>query len=68
LEGIVYTRLSPTMHVFGLPEVITQAALFSTLLVAWHRRPHRAWAIVLGILTGVTVLMSLAGVFLAPPA
>jgi hypothetical protein len=66
LEGLVYTRLSLSMHFFGMPEVITQAALFSMLLVAWHRRPHRAWAIVLGILTALTVLMSLAGVFLAP--
>jgi hypothetical protein len=68
LEGFVYTRFSPAMHLFGLPEVIIQAALFSVLVVAWHRRPHRAWAIVLGILTVLTVLMSMAGVFLAPSA
>lgn len=68
LEGLVYTRLSLSMHLFGLPEVLTQAALFSVLLVAWHRRPHRAWAIVLGILTALAVLLSLAGVFLAPTA
>jgi hypothetical protein len=68
LEGLVYTRFSPTMHLFGLPEVIIQATSFSVLLVAWHRRPHRAWSIVLGILTALTILMSLAGVFLAPPA
>jgi hypothetical protein len=66
LEGFVYTRFSLSMHLFGLPEVITQAALFSMLVVAWHRRPHRAWAIVFGILTGLTVLMSMAGVFLSP--
>jgi hypothetical protein len=66
LEGLVYTRLPLALHLFGLPEVIIQPALFSMLLVAWHHRPHRAWGIVLGILTALTVLMSLAGVFLAP--
>jgi hypothetical protein len=68
LEGLVYTRLPLAMHLFGLPEVLIQAAAFCVVLVAWNRRPHRAWAIVFGILTALTVLMSLAGVFLAPPA
>jgi hypothetical protein len=64
IEGFVYTRLSPGMHLFGMPEVIVQASAFSVLVVAWHARPHRAWAIVFGILTGLTFSMSLAG-FLA---
>jgi hypothetical protein len=67
LEGIVYTRFPLEIHLFGLPEVVVQAASFSIVVVAWHRRPHRAWAIVFGIVTGLTLLMSLAGVFLAPP-
>ena len=68
LEGLVYTRLSLPMHLFGLPEVLAQATLFSVLLVVWHRRPHRAWAIVLGTLTGLTILLSVAGVLLGPQA
>ena len=67
LEGVVYTTLSPPFHLFGLPEVLVQSFAFSACLVGWCRRPSRAWAIVFGIGTGLTLLMSLAGVFLAPP-
>ena len=68
IEGVVYTALPPAYHVFGLPEVYGQALAFSGILVGWCRWPHRAWDVVLGLGTGLTVLMSLAGVFLAPLA
>jgi hypothetical protein len=68
VEGMIYTTLPAPFHVYGAPEVYGQALAFSALLVGWHRHPHRAWGWVLGTGTVLTVLMSLAGVFLAPLA
>lgn len=68
LEGLVYTNLALPYHLFGLPEVLLQSLAFSVALVAWSRKPSKAWPIVFGIATGLTLLMSLAGVFLAPMA
>ena len=45
----------------GLSEVVGQSLAFSILLVAWHRRPHKAWGIVLYSLTILVILMSIAG-------
>ena len=67
VEGLIYTRLAFTDHLRGLPEVVLQTLALSALAVAWHRRPHRAWNIVMGGLMVVVILMSLAGVFLERP-
>jgi hypothetical protein len=45
----------------GLSEMVGQSLAFSILLVAWYRRPHVAWGIVLYSLAVLVVLMSLAG-------
>ncbi len=66
VEGLLYTRLPLAYHLFGLPEVVGQAGAFSAVLVGWHRRPHRAWGIVLGILFVLATLASVAGVLVGP--
>jgi hypothetical protein len=52
----------------GLPEILLQTLAFSVLLVAWHRHPRRAWALAMGTLTVLVILMSAAAVFLSPLA
>lgn len=61
IEGLIYTTIPPLDQVIGLREVVVQTLLFSVLLVAWYRAPRRAWGIVLYGLTGLVILMSLAG-------
>jgi hypothetical protein len=68
VEGIIYTKIPVGSQLIGLPEVLLQTLAFSVLLTAWHRHPHRAWAIVIGGLTVLGILMSLAGAFLPRPA
>jgi hypothetical protein len=67
IEGLIYTTIPPLDQIVGLRETLAQSLIFSYLLVAWYRRPHRAWGIVLYSLTGLGMLMSLAG-FLAAGA
>jgi hypothetical protein len=67
VEGVIYTKLTFADHLRGLPEVVLQTLALSVLVVTWHRKPHRAWSIVMGILTTLAVLLSLAGVFLERP-
>ena len=61
VEGLLYTTIPPLQQVKGLSEVVGQSLAFSILLVAWYRRPHRAWGIVLYTLAVLVVLMSIAG-------
>jgi len=65
LEGLIFTTIPVLDQLAGLREVVVQTLLFSWLLVAWYRRPHRAWGLVLYGLTGLAVLMSLAGALAA---
>ena len=67
VEGLIYTKVPPLDQLLGLREVVAQTLAFSWLLVAWYKRPHRAWGIVLYGLTVVVILMSLAGAFLPRP-
>jgi hypothetical protein len=64
VEGLIYTTIPPLAQLRGLSEVVGQSLAFSVLLVAWYRRPGRAWGIVLYTLTVLAILMSVAG-FLA---
>lgn len=68
IEGMIYTDLPLPFHVFGVPEVYGQSLAFAACFVGWHRRPHKAWGLVMGVLMVLTVLVSAAGVFLAPLA
>lgn len=68
VEGMIYTKIPIGAQLRGLPEVLLQTLAFSLLLNAWHRHPHRAWAVVMGTLTLLGILMSVAGVFLPRPA
>ena len=61
VEGLLYTTIPPLDQVKGLTEVVGQSLAFSILLVAWYRRPHKAWGIVLYSLAVLVVLMSVAG-------
>jgi len=62
LEGMLYTKLSLRLHLFGLPEVILQTLLFSIGLVTWCRKPARWKNIASGIGVALVLLMSVAGV------
>jgi hypothetical protein len=65
VEGLIYTTIPPLGQLRGLSEVVGQSLAFSVLLVAWYRRPGRAWGVVLYSLTVLVILMSVAGVLAA---
>jgi hypothetical protein len=65
VEGLLYTTIPPFDQVKGLSEIVGQSLAFSILLVAWCRRPHKAWGVVLYTLTVLVVLMSGAGALAA---
>jgi hypothetical protein len=65
IEGMIYTKIPVLQQVRGLHEVVGQTLVFSILLVLWYRKPRRAWSIVMGVLTGLVALLSVAGT-LAP--
>jgi hypothetical protein len=67
VEGMIYTRSPIWGQIIGLWEVVLQTLAFSVLLEAWHRRPHKAWGIVMGALTLLVILMSVAGAVLPRP-
>jgi len=64
IEGMIYTKLPVVGQITGLWETVFQLLAFSFLVVAWHRKPTRAWSVAMGTLTALVILMSLAGVFL----
>ncbi len=68
VEGLIYTKIPWRAQLLGLREVVAQTLAFSYLLVAWHRHPRRAWGIVMGILTALVLLLSIAGATLPQPA
>jgi hypothetical protein len=49
----------------GWFEALPQTLAFSTLVVAWHTRPHRAWTWGMTSLSAIAVLLSVAGYFAA---
>jgi hypothetical protein len=68
IEGMIYTKLPVVSQILGLWETVVQTLAFSVLLVLWHRKPHRAWGIVMGTACALVVLMSLAGALMPRPA
>ena len=67
VEGMIYTRAPISGQVVGLWEVVLQTLAMSVLVVAWHRRPSRAWTVVMGSLAALVMLMSIAGAVLPQP-
>jgi hypothetical protein len=67
VEGMIYTKYPIVGQIIGLWEVMLQTLAMSVLMVLWHRKPSRAWGIVMAILTGLVVLMSIAGALLPQP-
>ena len=43
VEGLVYTRVPWSVQLIGLPEVLVQALLLSSVLHLWVRRPQWRW-------------------------
>jgi len=61
VEGFIYTKVPISQQVIGYFEVLPQTLAFSFLVVAWNRRPSRAWTIVMVGLTVIVGLMSVLG-------
>ena len=66
-EGMIFTRTPVVNQIVGLWEAVLQTLFASLLLVAWHRRPRKAWGIAMYSLWALTILMSLAGAALSRP-
>jgi hypothetical protein len=66
-EGMIFTRTPAMDQILGLWEAVLQTLFASLVLVAWHRRPGRAWGIAMYSLWTLTILMSLAGAVLPRP-
>lgn len=65
IEGVIYTTLPWWTHVFGLPEVILQALLFSVILYYWVNHPEKRWlSWVLGAAFLVCLALPLLGLLL----
>ena len=64
-EGMIFTRTPILDQIVGLWEVVLQTLFFCVLLVAWHRKPGKAWSVTMYVLWALAVLMSIAGA-LAP--
>ena len=67
IEGMIYTKIPVLRQLLGLPEVLLQTLAFSWLLTAWHRKPRWAWSVAMGLLSGVVILASIAGVVFTRP-
>ena len=61
VEGFIYTKVPIAQQVRGYFEVLPQTFLFSFLVVAWSRRPSRAWTAVMVALALIIVLLSTMG-------
>lgn len=61
-EGLIYTKISISEHLHGLPESLAYSLLFSILLSAWYKRPARLWNILAFTLVFLIILASVAGV------
>ena len=61
VEGFIYTKVPIAQQVRGYFEVLPQTLAFSVLVVAWNRRPSRAWTVVMVGLTVVIGTLSLLG-------
>jgi hypothetical protein len=66
-EGIVFLKAPVADQIIGLWEVVLQTLLASILVVAWHRKPGKPWAVVMYGLWALTVMMSVAGAVLPRP-
>jgi len=60
-EGFIYTKVPIGQQMLGYFEVLPQTFLFSFLVVAWSRRPTRAWTVVMVALTLIIALLSTMG-------
>jgi hypothetical protein len=67
IEGLVYTTLSWSEHLRGLPEVVVQSLLLSLTVFHWlrARRPRR-WNWALGTAFGVAVALPTLGLLASP--
>jgi len=61
VEGFIYTKVPIGQQMRGYFEVLPQTFLFSFLVVAWSRRPSRAWTVVMVVLTLLVALLSTMG-------
>ncbi len=68
IEGLIYTTIPPALQMRGLPEVVLQTLAFSLIVCAWYRNPRRSWAVVMGVLAVLVVLISAAGIFAPRPS
>jgi hypothetical protein len=64
IEGVLYTQLPLSTHLWGLPEVLVQTLLFSVILTYWVNHPEKRWlSWLLWILFFVCIAMPLLGLF-----
>jgi hypothetical protein len=61
VEGFIYTKVPIGQQMRGYFEVLPQTLAFSLLVVAWSRRPTRAWSVVMVVLTAIVLLLSVMG-------
>lgn len=66
-EGMIFLKAPVVDQIVGLWEVVLQTLFACILLVAWHRKPSKAWAAVMYTLWALTILMSVAGAVLPRP-
>jgi hypothetical protein len=66
VEGLIYTRVSIADHLRGLPEVLLQSLLLSTLLYYWVGHPGAKWLTwTMGVTFAIAVLLPVLGLAMA---
>jgi hypothetical protein len=65
VEGFIYTKVPIRLQMIGWFEALPKTLAFSTLVVGWFARPHRAWTWGMAGLCAIVVLLSVAGYFAA---
>lgn len=75
VEGVLYTQLPLSTHLWGLPEILVQSLLFSAILTYWVNHPEKRWLTwLLTALFFICIALPLLGLFVgtetpgAPPA
>lgn len=64
IEGVLYTQLPLSTHLWGLPEILIQSLLFSVILTYWVNHPAKRWlSWLLWILFVICMAMPLLGLF-----
>lgn len=67
VEGMIYTILPLNVHLLGLPEVLIQALVLSSILCYWVNHPEKRWiSWLISVLFFIFMLLPVLGLVYGP--